>query len=163
LQAGAQAAGWDSAARLPPAAYALHFVSEFVSEWMPTLERRTVLNEAALAIPVAAILCALAGLVVSIKRIARGREGPIDVVVTAGALAFTLTFVVHGVFSYPYHLAFGWMTSAYPRYYLPLAALVPLAGLSLLAAIEQPRARAILVGFLIAGPVVFRLLGAPFG
>jgi len=51
-----------------------------------------------------------------------------------------LTFVIHRVFSHPYHLAFGWVTSAYPRYYLPLAALVPLAGLSLFAAIKQPRA-----------------------
>lgn len=161
LKAGAQAADWDIAARMPPAVYALHFVSEFVSEWMPTLERRTALNYAALAIPVAAILCALAGFVVSIKRIARGNEGPTDVVVAAGALAFALTFVIHGAFSYPYHVTFGWMTSAYPRYYLPLAALVPLAGLSLLAAIEPPRVRAILIGFLIAGPVVFRLLGAP--
>lgn len=161
LQAGAQAAGWDIAARMPPAAYALHFVSEFVSEWMPTLERRTALNHAALAIPFAAILCALAGLAISIKRIARGHEGPIDVVVAASALAFALTFAIHGVFSYPYHLTFGWMTSAYPRYYLPLAALVPFAGLSLLAAIELSRARAVLIGFLIAGPVVFRLLGAP--
>jgi hypothetical protein len=163
LKTAAQAAGWDLATRMSPAAYAAHFVSEFVSEWMPTLEQRNVLNYASLAIPVATLLCALAGLVVSIKRIVRGNEGPIDVVVAAGALAFTLTFVVHGVFSYPYHLTFGWMTSAYPRYYLPLAALVPLAGLSLLAAIERPGARAALIGFLIAGPVVFRLLGAPLG
>ncbi len=163
LKAGAQAAGWDIAARMPPAAYAAHFVSEFVSEWMPALEPRKALNYAALAIPVVAILCAFAGFVVSIKRIARGNEGPIDVVVVASALAFTLTFVIHGVFSYPYHLTFGWMTSAYPRYYLPLAAFVPLAGLSSLAAIKQSSARAILIGFLIAGPVVFRLLGAPFG
>ena len=163
LKTAAQAAGWDIAARMPPAVYAVHFVTEFVSEWMPALEQRTALNYAALTIPLMTILCAFAGIVISIKRIARGNEGPIDVVVAAGALAFTLTFVVHGVFSYPYHLAFGWMTSAYPRYYLPLAALVPLAGLSLLAAIERPRIRAILIGFLISGPVVFRLLGAPLG
>lgn len=163
LKAGAQAAGWDVAARMSPVSYMVHFISEFVSQWMPTLEPRNMLNYAALAIPVAAILCALAGLMVSIQRIARGNEGPSDIVVAAGALAFTVTFVIHGVFSYQYHLAFGWMTSAYPRYYLPLAALVPLAGLSLLAAIKQPRLRAILVGFLIASPVVFRLLGAPLG
>jgi hypothetical protein len=163
LQAGARAAGWDIAARMPPFAYAAHFVAEFVSEWMPALEPRKALNDAALAIPVAAIVCALAGFVVSVKRIARAKEGPIDVVVVAGALAFAVTFAIHGVFSYPYHLTFGWMTSAYPRYYLPLAAFVPLAGLSLLAAIETPRARALLIGFLIAGPVVFRLFGAPLG
>jgi hypothetical protein len=148
---------------MPPLAYAVHFVAEFVSEWMPALAPRSALNDASLAIPAAAILCAFAGFVVSVRRIARANEGPIDVVVVAGALAFTLTFAIHGVFSYPYHLAFGWMTSAYPRYYLPVAAFVPLAGLSLLAAIETPRARAILIGFLIAGPVVFRLFGVPLG
>jgi hypothetical protein len=42
-------------------------------------------------------------------------------------------------------------------------AVVPLAGLSLLAALETPRARAVLAGFLIAGPIVFLLLGAPLG
>jgi hypothetical protein len=50
---------------------------------------------------------------------------------------------------------------AYPRYYLPLAAVVPLACLSLLAAVESMRMRQLLVGFLVAGPIVFRLLGAP--
>jgi hypothetical protein len=163
LKAGAQAAGWDAAARMPPAAYAVHFVGEFVTEWMPALGPRTALNYAALAIPVAAIFCAFAGFVVSMRRIASGDEGPIDVMVVAGALAFSLTFVIHGVFSYPYHLTFGWMTSAYPRYYLPLAFLVPLAGLSLLAAVRHSSARAILTGFLIVGPVIFRLLGAPLG
>jgi hypothetical protein len=33
----------------------------------------------------------------------------------------------------------------------------------LLGAIEQPRLRALLLVFLIAGPVMFRLLGAPLG
>ena len=162
-KAGAHAAGWDVAARMSPVSYVVHFISEFVSQWMPTLERRNTLNYAALAIPVAAILCAIAGLMVSIRRIARRNDGPSDILIAAGAVAFTVTFMIHGIFGYQLHLAFGWMTSAYPRYYLPLAALVPLAGLSLLAAIEEPRLRALLVGFLIAGPIVFRLLGAPMG
>jgi hypothetical protein len=71
--------------------------------------------------------------------------------------------VIHGIFSYELHTEFGWLTTAYPRYYLPLAALVPLAGLSLLGAIKQPSARAMLLVFLIVGPLVFRLLGAPLG
>jgi hypothetical protein len=50
---------------------------------------------------------------------------------------------------------------AYPRYYLPLIAMVPLAELSPLAAIESPRWRDALLSFLIAGPIAFRLLGAP--
>jgi hypothetical protein len=149
----AHAAGWDSAERMSPAAYAVHFVSEFVFRWMPTVMSRNALNYAALVIPVAAALCAFAGLVVSAQRIARGNEGPIDIVIAAGALAFTGTFVIHGIISYEWHVAFGWMMGPPPRYYLPLAALIPLAGLSLLAAIKQPRTRAMLTGFLIASPV----------
>jgi hypothetical protein len=40
-----------------------------------------------------------------------------------------------------------------PRYYLPLAAIVPLAGLSLAATIEAPRWRAALLAF--SSPVRF--------
>jgi hypothetical protein len=159
----AQAAGWDSADRLGPAAFARHFVSEFVLEWMPTLKPRNALNYAALAIPITAALCAFAGILVALRRIAYRKEDPLDVVTAAGALAFAATFVLHGIFSYQLHTEFGWLTTAYPRYYLPLAALVPLAGLSLLGAIKQPSAHTILLVFLIAGPVVFRLLGAPLG
>jgi len=153
LKTVAHAAGWDGAERMSPAAYAVHFVAEFVLGWLPTLMSRNALNYAALVIPVAAALCAFVGLVMSAQRIARGNEGPIDIVVAAGALAFTGTFVIHGIFSYERHVAYGWMMDAYPRYYLPLAALVPLAGLSLLAASKQPRTRAMLTGFLIASPV----------
>jgi hypothetical protein len=46
---------------------------------------------------------------------------------------------------------------------LPLAALLPLAGLALLGEIRTPSIRAILLVFLIAGPVLFRLLGEPLG
>jgi hypothetical protein len=35
--------------------------------------------------------------------------------------------------------------------------------LSLLGAIQQPSARAMLLVFLIAGPLLFRILGTPFG
>jgi hypothetical protein len=60
-------------------------------------------------------------------------------------------------------VATGWLAGAYPRYYLPLAAIVPLAGLSLVEAISAPRWRMALLTFLIAGPVIFRILGAPVG
>jgi hypothetical protein len=161
VETGAHITGWDSAARLSPAAFAAQFVGEFVVEWMPTLKPRNALNYAMLAIPIAAALCAVAGLWLAGQRIARGKEQPRDIVIAAGALAFAVTFVLHGIFSYRLHTEFGWLTSAYPRYYLPLAAIVPLAGLSLLDAVGQPSARAILIGFLIAGPMVFRLLGEP--
>jgi hypothetical protein len=163
IKTGAQAVGWDSAARLMPASYAAHFVSEFVLEWMPTLKPRNALNYASLAIPIMAALGALIGILAAIARIASGKARPIEIVISAGALAFAGTFVIHGIVSYKLHTEFGWLTSAYPRYYLPLAALVPLAGLSLLAAVKQPLARGTLLVFLIAGPLVFRLLGAPLG
>lgn len=160
LQSVAHASGWDNAERMSPDAYAVHFMSEFVLGWMPTATARTSLNYAARAIPVAAALCGFIGVVVSARRMARGNEGAIDIVVAAGALAFIGTLLIHGIFSYQRHVALGWMMDAYPRYYLPLAALVPLAGLSLLAAIKQPRIRALLTGFLIASPVATLVLVA---
>jgi hypothetical protein len=130
---------------------------------MPALRPRNALNYAALAIPIATALCAGAGIWLAGRRIVRREEGPLDVVIVAGALAFAATLMLHGVFSYRLHAEFGWLTTAYPRYYLPLAAIVPLAGLSLLGDVRQPAVRTALLAFLIAGPVLFRLLGAPLG
>jgi hypothetical protein len=163
IEAGAHTAGWDSTERLRPLAFAMHFVSEFVLEWMPTLKPRNAVNYAALAIPIAAALCALAGIMVAVRRIARGQETPLDIVIAAGALAFAATFLIHGIFGYRLHAEFGWLTTAYPRYYLPLAALLPLAGLALLGEIRTSSIRAVLLVFLIVGPVLFRLLGEPLG
>ena len=130
---------------------------------MPTLAARSAFNYAMLAIPVAAIGCALAGVAVSSRRLWRRTDTALDVVVCAGALALIATFAVHIGYSYQRHLATGWLMDAYPRYYLPLIAIVPLAGLSLVAGIAHPRWRAALLAFLMAGPVLFRLLGAPLG
>jgi hypothetical protein len=163
LQANAHVAGWDNAARMSPLSYAIFFVLTFIAEWMPALAPRNAFNYAALLIPLGAVLCAIGGFVMSVRRIARGKEGAVDVIVVAGALAFMSTFLIHGFFSYQRHVAFGWLMDAYPRYYLPLAAIIPLAGVSLLAASEHPRTRPLLAGFLIAGPIVFRLVGAPLG
>jgi hypothetical protein len=163
IKTGAQAVGWDDAARLTPVSFAANFVSEFVLEWMPTLRPRNALNYASLAIPIMAALAAFAGILAAIARIASGKANPLEIVICAGAIAFGATFTIHGIVSYHLHSEFGWLTSAYPRYYLPLAALVPLAGLSLLEAIKQPFARGTLLAFLTAGPLVFRLLGAPLG
>jgi hypothetical protein len=154
--------GWDRLDRLGPPAYAAHFISEFVLEWIPPWKPLGALYYA-LVIPVTAALCAYAGILVAVRRIASGKAAPLDVVVAAGALAFAGTFVIHFIFSYRLHVEYGWLSSAYPRYYLPLAALLPLAGLAWLSEIRQPAARAILLLFLIAGPVVFRLLLEPLG
>jgi hypothetical protein len=163
IKSGALAIGWDRAERMTPASYAAHFVTEFVVEWMPTLKQRNALNYAALAIPITAALCAFGGFLAAVRRVAYEKAGPLDIVVAAGTLAFAGTLLIHGIFSYELHAEFGWQTSAYPRYYLPLAAVVPLAGLSLLGAIQQPSARAMLLVFLIAGPLLFRILGTPLG
>jgi hypothetical protein len=161
LEDGARVVGWANAERLSFSAYALQFVRDFVKGWMPTLAPRAAIHDAMLAIPLAAVACALAGIALSMRRVLRVQETALDVIVVAGALSIAGTFAVHVTYSYGRHLATGWMMDAYPRYYLPLAVIVPLASLSLLAAIERPRLRTALVGFLIAGPVVFRLLGAP--
>ena len=70
-------------------------------------------------------------MLLSLRRLWWRRETALDVVVIAGALALALTFALHVRHSYADHLATGWLMEAYPRYYLPLAAIVPLAGLSL--------------------------------
>lgn len=163
LRDGARATGWADAARLSLAAYLIHFISDFVAGWMPTLAPRNAMNYAALALPIAAMLCSLAGFALSVRRLLRREETPIDVIVIAGLLAVAATLTCNILFSYGRHLATGWMMDAYPRYYLPLAAVVPLAFLSLLAAVEHPRRRAALLGLLIAGPLLFRVFGAPLG
>ncbi len=163
LQTGARSTGWADAARLSLPAYMLHFLSDFVAGWMPTLAPRNAVNYAALALPIAALICAFAGFGVSMRRLWRREETVLDVIVVAGLLAIAATLTCNILFSYGRHLSSGWMMDAYPRYYLPLAAVVPLAGLSLLSAVTHPRWRTGLVVLLIAGPLLFRLLGAPLG
>ena len=163
LEDGARTAGWADLPRKSFPAYIVYFVIAFVADWMPALGERNVLQYSMLAIPVAALGCALTGIALSLRRLWRRDETALDVVVIAGTLALVATFAIHVTYSYGRHLATGWLMDAYPRYYLPLAAIVPLAGLSLLAAVEAPRWRAALLAFLIAGPAVFRVFGAPLG
>jgi hypothetical protein len=70
---------------------------------------------------------------------------------------------IHIGFSYHRHLQTGWMMDAYPRYYLPLAAIIPMATLTLASAIGSSRWRAAVVGFLVGAPIVFEMLSAPMG
>ena len=163
LHDGARAAGWADAPRLAFPAYVIHFMSEFIAGWMPTLVPRGALHYAALAMPVAAILCAVAGFALSVRRLLRRQETTLDILVAAGMSAIAAALACHVVFSYRHHLATGWMMEAYPRYYLPLAAILPLAGLSLLAAVHHLRWRPALLALLIAGPILFRICGAPLG
>ena len=160
---GARAAGWSDLPRRSFPSYVVYFIGAFVADWMPTLGARNELNYAALVIPVETLCCALIGLAVSLRRLWRRQETALDVILAAGALAIGATFAIHVGYSYGRYAATGWLIDAYPRYYLPLIAIVPLACLSLLAAVEAPRWRNGLLAFLIAGPVIFRIFGAPLG
>ncbi len=163
LANGAREAGWADLPRQSFPAYVSYFLVAFVADWMPTLVPRNPLQYAMLAIPAGALACAGAGIALSLRRLWRRNEAALDVVVLCGAAAIAATFAIHVVYSYGRHLATGWLMDAYPRYYLPLAAIVPLAALSLVAGIANPRWRSVLLGFLIAGPILFRLFGAPLG
>lgn len=163
LTDGARAAGWADLPRQSFPHYLVYFVAAFLADWMPTLGARSDLNYAALVIPVEALGCALAGLALSLRRLWRRQESVLDVVVMAGALAIAATFAIHVTYSYGRYAATGWLMDAYPRYYLPLIAIVPLACLSLLAGLQTPRWRNALLVLLISGPMLFRLFGAPLG
>jgi hypothetical protein len=160
---GARAAGWADLPRKSFPGYLVYFIGAFVADWMPALGARSAFNYAMLVVPVAALGCAFGGAALSMRRLLRNRETPLDVVVTAGALAIAATFVVHVTYSYSRYAVTGWLLDAYPRYYLPLIAIVPLACLSLSGAIESARRRNAFLAFLIAGPVLFRIFGAPLG
>jgi hypothetical protein len=158
---GARAAGWTDLPRQSFPGYVIYFIGAFIADWMPTLGARNPLNYAMLIIPAAALACALGGAVMSLRRLWRHEETALDVTVIAGFYAIAATFAIHVTYSYGRYAATGWLMDAYPRYYLPLIAIVPLACLSLLAAIETPRWRAGLLIFLVGSPIVFRIFGAP--
>ena len=152
--------GWDRLEHLGLIAYVVHFITEFTIEWLPPWKRLDIFYWA-LAIPIASVLCAYAGVLGAIRRMLAGKEGSLDVVIVAGALAFAGTFAIHLVFGYRLHIEYGWLSSAYPRYYLPLAAIFPLAGLAFLDELKAPFARAVVFAVLGAGPLVLRLMLEP--
>jgi hypothetical protein len=155
--------GWGALPRKSFPSYLVWYVGQFFASWMPTLAARNAFQYAMLAIPLTALGCAAAGLALSLRRLWRRQETALDVIVTCGALAFPVNFALQIGYTYHFYAATGWLSGPYLRFYTVLAAIVPLAGLSLLAAIEQPRWRAALLTFLIAGPILFDLLGAPLG
>jgi hypothetical protein len=150
--------GWADPPRLSFAAYLRHFATAMVTNWVPTMRADTVPKQALLLMPVAALLCALAGIAAAATRIVRRRETPLDVVAVAGFLAIATTLLLHIRYSYARHLATGWLLDAYPRYYLAVLAVLPLACLALLATLPAGRPRTALAGFLILGPIVLSLL-----
>jgi hypothetical protein len=158
---GARAAGWADLPRKSFPAYLALFVVAFIADWMPTLGARSTFNYAMLAIPVAAFACAVAGVACALERLRRRRETTRDVIAVAGMGAIAVTFAIHVGYSYGRHLATGWLLDAYPRYYLPLAAIVPLAALTFAAGITASRWRGAVLAFLALGPILVRIFGAP--
>jgi hypothetical protein len=163
LRNGAEISGWVSEPRMPPAAYAFFFLKSFLMEWMPVLQPRNSFQFAMLALPAAILVLAVAGWVVSLRAIVGWRAGPSDFLVVAGLVSITLTLALHIAFSYQRHLQSGWMMDAYPRYYLPLIAIVPMAAVKLTSTFRFSRTRTILAGFLVGAPIVFGIFGAPIG
>ena len=116
-----------------------------------------------LVLPAAITMIAIAGWVVSTRSLLRRAARPSDFIVVAGMAALALTLAIHIGFSYQRHLQTGWMMDAYPRYYLPLIAIVPMAALAGCSAVRNSRLRQGLVAFLVAAPIAFALFGSPMG
>ncbi len=159
LESLAQPLGWSDAPRMSPVRYAAYFVVSTLEHWAPTLLR---LNEplayATLVTPLGAVVCGLVGGVIALRRVMRGSEGALDVVVAAGWIAIIGTLMIHMTFSYQRHVATGWMLDTYPRYYIALFAVVPLAGIVVLSAMRDNAWRRALAATLIASPVAFNFL-----
>ncbi|QGM98561.1 hypothetical protein [Methylocystis parvus] len=153
--------GWEHAPRLSFLGFAAKFAQAFFIHWVPTPRERNALQYAVLAAPVFAIFCAMAGAWISGRRLLRKRETPDDVLIVAGFATLCVTLACHLVFSYRHHVAYAYLADAYPRYYLPLIGIVPLAGLSALSAMRESRAKTILTAILIGGPLAVSLFGIP--
>jgi hypothetical protein len=125
---------------------------------MPSLAPRSWINRLAFAIPLLMIMLGFAGVIIAAKKIWQRVEQPTDVLVVTGALAIGVTLTIHVVFSYVLHIESGWLTTAYPRYYLPLAAILPLATLTLMRYAKG--GKPVIASFLIGGPFAFAVLGA---
>lgn len=150
-------------------AYALRFAQIFLSEWMPVGYRST-LNYMMLIFPALALLCGLAVTQKASLRILRREASASDLVIFAGFGVAFFTLCIHAVFSYRHHAAYGivdglptysYLPDAYPRYYLPLGAIVPLAVLAFVATFRDRQRRTLLATLLIAGPVALELFGGP--
>jgi 4-amino-4-deoxy-L-arabinose transferase-like glycosyltransferase len=154
LANGAAVAGWASAPRMTPAVYAVFFLKSLLMGWIVALPPLSALDASVLALPAAIVLISLAGLGVSIRALIDRRAQPTDFIVVAGMGAIALTLAIHIAFSYKRHLQTGWMLDAYPRYYLPLIPVIPIATLALTSAVRHQRLKMALVSFLVAAPIV---------
>lgn len=151
-------------------AYALAFVKAFIREWEPVPVERTPLQIATLAVPVFALICALAGARSAAAHLWRKQASPTDIVVVVGLAVAFITAAIHMVFSYRHHVEYAFVEGvptysyapdAYPRYYMPLGAIVPLACLLFLASLRASRLHTAFGSALIAAPIALILLGSP--
>ena len=163
LANGAAIAGWADRPRMDFPTYALFFMKMFLREWMPVLKPRSPLQLALLVLPAAVVLISVAGWIVSTRSLFTREARPADFIIVGGMTALAVTLAIHIGFSYERHLQTGWMMDAYPRYYLPLIAIVPMAALAGSAAVLDSRLRQWTVCFLVAAPILFGLLGSPIG
>lgn len=157
LRSGSAVMGWTK--RLSFIPYVIHFLTQLIASWMPTLSPRGPLQFAMLALPLAAIGFSMSGIFMATRRLLHGIERPMDVVLLSGTLAFAVTFTCHIVFSYERHLATGWMMDAYFRYYLPVVAIVPIGGLVFAETLNNFRINRTFLIFLIISPVIFECFG----
>lgn len=156
-------AGWSDQPRMTLPAYIGFFLESLALEWMPTLRPRGPMQYALFVCPAILLLTALAGAALALRAVAQRKPAPGDLVIAAGTLATILTLAVHIAFSYHRHVQTGWMMDAYPRYYLPLLALMPMAALRLVSSRPSPRARSVLLALLIAAPIIFQAFGESAG
>lgn len=157
---GSNVAGWASRPRLAPVDYAAHFLSDFIAGWKPLLADRTPVQAFMLLLPSLTIMLAAAGVLRALPALLRlNMAAPEAMFAVAGSAAIAATFLVHMAFSYRRHLETGWMMDAYPRYYLPLAFIVPLAALMFVRSIDAPAAKRTVAGFLVGAPILFGLFG----
>jgi hypothetical protein len=163
LTNGARTAGWATAPRLGAFAYGWMFVSSFLSQWMPSLQPRNVFQTVLLVLPASMVALCAAGATISLRRIIGSKGTSTDLVVVAGMLATIATLGVHIVFSYQRHLMSGWMMDAYPRYYLPVIAVIAMAAIVAAEAAPSPRMRTVLLAYLAIAPLIFGVFGAPLG
>jgi hypothetical protein len=113
-----------------------------------------------LTLPAIVLLMAAAGLLAAARTLmCKARDDRFSMIVVAGSTAIAATLLMHMGFSYRHHLQTGWLMDAYPRYYLPLMFVVPMATLALVRSIPPGRGRTSATGFLIAAPILFGLFG----
>jgi hypothetical protein len=159
LVSGSNLTGWADQPRLGAYEYALHFVSNFVAGWKPLLSERTPLQSLMLLLPSITVAFALISVMILARELFRSkRADPEALLAVAGAAAVAATFLVHVAFSYRRHLETGWMMDAYPRYYLPLVFVIPLATMMFVRSMAAPRARRAVAGFLVGAPMLFGLI-----